>query len=167
MRLSGSSCCVALLVAALSCSQGGCTWYGLDKGFSKEAGPSIERRGITHIGTPEYEAVASGLLLTREQAALRLDSHFSDGGGAPFDGDTVRLLPRHRFLVGTAYVFTHEKHKFGASLEGYYVDGMTGSVERRNGGVVYWSELEWHGWPVSHKVPEDWVYEPPGKQLLK
>lgn len=177
-----SAASLVLIAAALA--QCGCAvvdsavGYGFHKSMVKEADAKIDRLAITHIRTPEYDAAASKLNLSAREAAEVLVAHrlreeprtstWPDGRVVERPTPTVEAeLRHHRFLVGNEYLFSWGKEKFGVSLDGYYVDGMTGRVERRNEGYLYSGEMARRGWPGGWEVPDDWVYEPPGKQLLK
>ena len=99
------------------------------------AGCSTGRRTSTgepiyFVGTQQYQRKLETLTLSSEQARDRVAS-FVTATRLPSNTSKV-LIGEHRVIVGDCFVFSLQG-KVGITLSGYYVDGHTGVVTKRQG----------------------------------
>jgi hypothetical protein len=85
------------------------------------------RKEIYRVGTKEYADKITQFRLTLAEAKERVVTHKRQSGLNP---DAKVLVGDHQLIVGDEYLFS-VPDKMGISLNGYYVNGMTGEVTRR------------------------------------
>lgn len=113
---------------------------------------TIDGRKVAHVDTETFRLRAAQLTLSREDAATALH----ESGNGPY-ADVKTLLRHQRFLIDDDYHFVEDVTKLDVSLDGFYVNGQTGTVEYRVGQPWISSRrMARLGWPITTQyVPED------------
>lgn len=110
--------------------------------------------GVSFKGTPEYEHRVELLYVQPKTAAATVVDFVVAEGRINLDMPSAerdlmieRYLRVHHLLINGYYHFEAKESKTGVSLDGFYVNGATGRVERRHGqGEWTYRELERRGW---------------------